>query len=101
MKFDEMSPEERVEYKKQVLADFIEHGMSEEEAIVNYVFCVNSDPLRFLELKYKISGEDAMSMKTSGFAVYRKNGGTYSFESIAPEKKKHKCKCRQAMVPHF
>jgi hypothetical protein len=100
MRFDEMTPAEKITYKRQTLHDFMEHGMSEKEALVNYVFCVNPDPLAWLEHKYKMSPEEAESLKVSGLGTYERNGGSRygdGIEKASPKKKT--CNCRRPILP--
>lgn len=96
-----MSKAERIDYKRTVMQDFIEHGMSEKEALVNYVFCINPDPLTWLEYRYSISKDDATSLKNEGLDKYRKNGGKHECRKVIPSSSKptRSCKCNKPIVP--
>jgi len=100
MRFDEMTPGEKIAYKRHTLHDFMEHGMSEKEALVNYVFCVNPDPLVWLDHKYKMSPGEAESLKRSGLETYERNGGSRYGDGIEKANpKKRTCKCRKPILP--
>lgn len=100
MRFDEMTPLEKVEYKKKVLKDFVDHGMTDDEALVNYVHLVNADPYKWMQHKYCMDQPTCESLRESGAEKYVKNGGTIVLETAAPKKKKkHACKCKKAIVP--
>ena len=100
MRFDELSPEEKIAFKKHTMKDFIDHGMSEDEATVNYVFCINPEPIKWLEHKYRFDAETAESLKTSGLRKYKEGGGTqYPTNMERSEPPKRICKCRRPVVP--
>jgi len=101
MRFDEMSPSEKAAYKKRVLLDFTEHGMSEREALINYVYCVNPDPIKWLEYKYSIDKENAEALRTSGLETYKANGGTGYCRNVERAAKKKQCTCKKPIVPKF
>ena len=96
-----MSPSAKAAYKKRVLQDFTDHGMSEREALINYVFCVNPDPIKWLEHKYGISKEDAEALRTSGLAIYKENGGTGYCRNVERAVYKKQCGCKKPIVPKF
>lgn len=103
MKFDDLSPEERIAYKSTVINDFKEHGMSEREALVNYVFCVNPDPLIWLEQRHSIPSDEAEMLRQTGLSKYKENGGEHYCRGVGPRSKgkpeKKACKCRKAIIP--
>lgn len=101
MRFDELSRDEKVEYKKAVIRDFIEHGMTEEEAIVNYVFYINANPYPLLEQRYSLSREAVDELRKSGTVTYKKNGGTEGNRGIHLPKPKAKrsCGCKRPVIP--
>jgi len=100
MRFDEMTSAEKIAYKRRTLHDFMDHGMSEKEALANYVFCVNPNPLAWLEHRYKMSEGEAESLRRSGLETYERNGGSRygdGIEKAEPQKKA--CKCRRPILP--
>lgn len=102
MKFNDMTNAEKIEYKKNVIKDFKDHGMDDQEALVNYVFCVNPDPLKWLEYKYCIGENDALKLKEDGLKKYKENGGECGCQGVEPAEKivkKHICKCRKPVIP--
>ncbi|MDR1404565.1 MAG: hypothetical protein LBJ20_03235 [Candidatus Methanoplasma sp.] len=101
MKFEDMSKAERTAYKKTVIGDFIEHGMDEKEALVNYVFCINPQPFDWLEHRYGIRKDEAVSLRDNGMSKYRETGGTYGFNGPQPSpvRKRTYCKCVKPIVP--
>jgi hypothetical protein len=101
MRFDEIPPSEKAAYKRHVLRDFIDHGMSEREALVNYVFCVNPDPQQWLKYKYDIEEKEAMALRSSGLSIYKLNGGTHYCRNIEKAVNKKQCTCKKPIVPKF
>lgn len=104
MKFDDMTSKEKLEHKKKILKDFTDHGMSDQEALVNYVFCINPDPLKWLDYKYCITSEDALRLRDDGLRKYKEAGGEYGCGDVEPSEgrvaqKKHVCKCRKPVIP--
>jgi hypothetical protein len=101
MRFDELSPSAKTAYKRRVLQDFTDHGMSEQEALINYVFCVNPDPIKWLEHRYGISKENAEVLRSSGLATYKANGGTGYCRNMERAIHKKQCTCKKPIVPKF
>ncbi|MDR3075092.1 MAG: hypothetical protein LBU30_03505 [Candidatus Methanoplasma sp.] len=101
MNFEDMSKTERTDYKKAVISDFVEHGMDEREALVNYVFCINPQPLNWLEHRYGISREEAVSLRESGMSEYIKNGGSREYGGSRPSsyRKTGSCRCIRPILP--
>lgn len=103
VKFDDMSAAEKTHYKKSVISDFVKYGMTELEAVVNYVFCVNPKPLDWLDHRYHISNEEAASLRESGMSKYKENGGTLGCRDIEPSAgrsaKAGSCKCKRPIIP--
>ena len=97
MEFDDMTPVEKVEYKERVIADFTDHGMTDEEALVCYVYMVNSEPYRWMAHKYQMGKDKCEKLIVSGQEKYRSNNGGIVMKP-APEKD-HVCKCRKAVIP--
>lgn len=101
MRFDELTPEQKVEYKKAVLEDFKIHGMTDDEAIVNYVFYVNANPYPWLEERYSLSKDKVDELRQSGTVTYRRNGGTEGSRGVHLPKPREKrsCGCKRPVIP--
>jgi len=101
VRFDELSADEKREYKKAVIEDFLAHGMTEREALVNYVFYVNANPYPLLEQRYSMTREEVDELRMSGTAAYRRNGGTEGNRGIHLPKPKERrsCGCRRPVIP--
>jgi len=95
-----MTPDEKVKYKHDSLRLFKDNGMTEEEAVVNYVFCINPDPLRWLGHRYGCSEEVAMRLMMSGTRKYADRTGCTPSDHVKPFAKDRKvCKCKRPIVP--
>ncbi|MDR0522833.1 MAG: hypothetical protein LBG62_00155 [Candidatus Methanoplasma sp.] len=101
MDFADMTASERAAYKKALIGDFTDRGMSEREALACYVFCVNPDPVRWLGHKYGIPPGEAESLRESGMAKYAEAGGTADLRRApsAPPRAKRQCRCSRLIVP--
>jgi len=100
MRFDELSPTEKIAYKKHTLEDLTKNGMSEREALVNYVFFINPDPIKWLSHRYGMIEEEVTSLKASGLEKYKLNGGTRYNDGIDCSALPMKaCKCRRPILP--
>ncbi|MDR2845646.1 MAG: hypothetical protein LBV63_00025 [Candidatus Methanoplasma sp.] len=100
MKYDMLTPREKFEYKDRVIKDFTEHGMTEDEALVNYVHLVNRDPVKWMGYKYNMSEARVFELRENGLRKYRDNGGKFPYDDVEPPGPKcNSCKCKQAIVP--
>jgi hypothetical protein len=73
--------------------------MTEDEALVNYVHCVNRNPVRWMGHKYNMSEADVAELKESGLRKYRDNGGEFPYGDVELPGPRCGCKCKQAIVP--
>jgi hypothetical protein len=100
MKYETLTPREKFEYKEKVMADFIKHGMTENEALVNYVHLVNRDPIKWMKYKYNVSEDEAIELKESGLLKYRNNGGQFPYYDVEPPGPRcASCTCKRAILP--
>ncbi|MDR3206027.1 MAG: hypothetical protein LBT41_02880 [Candidatus Methanoplasma sp.] len=99
MRYDALTPLEKMEFKDNVIKDFVEHGMTEEEALVNYVHCVNRDPVKWMNYKYGMGAERVAELKASGLESYKENGGAFPYSHVSPPGPRPACRCVNVISP--
>ncbi|MDR0887930.1 MAG: hypothetical protein LBM39_01940 [Candidatus Methanoplasma sp.] len=100
MRYETLTPQEKFEYKDRLLRDFTEHGMTDEEALVNYVHCVNRDPVKWMSYKYNMPAEKVAELRESGLRRYHANGGKCPYGDVEPPgPKEKKCNVQRIIVP--
>lgn len=98
MRYDTLTPREKLELKDKIVGDYVRHGMTEEEALVNYVHCVNRDPVKWMGYKYGMAAEKAASLRESGLRAYEKNGGTFPYAHVEPPGPVRTCRCSPKVI---